>query len=162
MAIKERASGLFGRVQGLIDRVVNPETRSQFYSNVSNFANEQPILATFLAIQVLLSATPILIFASFTIGTVLLSLVTAALFSLFWVGVALLVLVPTLFITVSLGIAIWIWLVSSFLVARWVYNAMPINVKGKTEVGLPNGKKIVVTKSGEGFGDVKGEVRNGN
>jgi len=39
---------------------------------------------------------------------------------------------------------------------------MPINVKGKTEVGLPNGKKIVVTKSGEGFGDVKGEVRNGN
>jgi hypothetical protein len=63
-----------------------------------------------------------------------------------------------LFITVSLGIAVWIWLVTSFLVARWVYNVLPINVKGKTELGLPNGKKAVVTKTGGGYGDVKGEV----
>lgn len=28
-----------------------------------------------------------------------------------------------------------------------------MSVKGKTEVALPNGKKVVVEKSGEGYGD---------
>ncbi len=50
---------------------------------------------------------------------------------------------------------------SSFLVTRWVYNAVPINVRGKGEFGLPNGKKVVVNKSGEGYGDIKSEVKNG-
>jgi membrane protein implicated in regulation of membrane protease activity len=117
---------------------------------------------TFLAVQIFLSATPLLLFVSFTVGTLFLSLITAAVFSLFWIGVALLVLIPTLFVTVSIGIAVWIWLVSSFLIARWVYNVVPINVRGKTEVGLPNGRKAVVTKSGEGYGDLDGEVKNGN
>jgi len=52
--------------------------------------------------------------------------------------------------------------VSSFLIARWIYNILPINVKGKAEVGLPNGKKAVFDKSGEGYGDVGGEVRDNN
>lgn len=75
----------------------------------------------------------------------------------------LLVLIPTLFITVSLGIVVWIWAVTSFLVARWVYNVMPVNVKGKTEIGLPNGKKVVVDKEDgwRGEGKVKGEVVDG-
>lgn len=68
-------------------------------------------------------------------------------------------LVPTLFITVSLAIVVWVWAVSSFLIARWVYNIVPVNVRGRTEVGLPNGKTAVVEKTGEGYGDVKGEVR---
>jgi len=34
-------------------------------------------------------------------------------------------------------------------------------VKGTTEVGLPNGKKVVVDKSADGYGDLKGEVRDG-
>jgi len=85
------------------------------------------------------------------------------LFSLFWIGVALLVLVPTLFITVSLGIVVWIWAVSSFLVARWVYNVVPVNVRGKAEMGLPNGKKVVVNKE-DGWrseGRVEGKVVDG-
>jgi len=45
------------------------------------------------------------------------------------------------------------------LVARWVYNVVPVSVKGRTEVALPNGKVAVVEKTGEGYGDVKGEVR---
>lgn len=40
-----------------------------------------------------------------------------------------------------------IWAVSSFVVARWVYRVVPVNVRGKAEVGLPNGKKGVVEKS---------------
>lgn len=46
MAIKERASGVFGRVQRLVDvYVIKPETRSQCYSNIGTFASNQPILA---------------------------------------------------------------------------------------------------------------------
>jgi len=112
-------------------------------------------------IQFLLSFTPVALFLSFVLGALTLSLITALLFSLFWIGIALLVLVPTLFITVSLGIVVWIWAVSSFLVAKWVYNIVPVRVKGTTELGLPNGKNVVVDKSGDGYGDFKGEVRDG-
>jgi membrane protein implicated in regulation of membrane protease activity len=170
MAIQQSASGVFARAQSLVDRAVSPETRSQFYSNTNTFAHEQPILfvsssflnrspalipqQTFLAIQLALSSTPLLLFLSF---------VTALLFSLFWIGVALLLLLPTLFVTVSLGIVVWIWAVSSFLVARWVYDVVPVNVRGKAEVGLPNGKKIVVDKQDgwRGEGKVEGKVVDG-
>jgi hypothetical protein len=79
-------------------------------------------LQTFVLIQTLLSFTPVALFFAFALGTLALSFITALLFSLFWIGIALFVLVPTLFITVSLGIVLWVWAVSSFLVARWVYN----------------------------------------
>lgn len=42
-----------------------------------------------------------------------------------------------------------------------MYNAVPVSVKGNTEVALPNGKKVVVEKTEEGYGDVKAEVKNG-
>ena len=77
----------------------------------------------------------------------------------FWIGVALLILLPTLFITVSLAIAVWAWAVGSFLLARWVYSIIPLSAKGKAEVGYLNGnKKVVAAKTGEGYGDVKAEV----
>lgn len=43
---------------------------------------------------------------------------------------------------------------------RWLYNFLPVNVKGKAEVGMPNGKKIVLNKSGGGYGDVKAELKS--
>jgi hypothetical protein len=53
--------------------------------------------------------------------------------------------------------------VTSFLFARWVYNVFPVNVRGTAEMGLPNGKKVVVNKS-DGWmdnGGIKGEVVDG-
>jgi hypothetical protein len=38
---------------------------------------------------------------------------------------------------------------------------MPISVRGNTEVVLPNGKKAVLTKGGDGISSVKGEVKDG-
>ncbi|KAI9746663.1 MAG: hypothetical protein M1818_000377 [Claussenomyces sp. TS43310] len=152
--------GIYARLQNLADRVISPDTRQQVYVNVRGFADEQPFLASFILIQVILSFTPIAIFASFVLGTLLLSFVTALLFSLFWIGAALLVLVPTLFVSVSLGIGVWIWAVSSFLVARWVYNLIPVNVKGGMEVNMPNGKTMIVNKTGEGYGDVEAKVES--
>jgi hypothetical protein len=60
------------------------------------------------------------------------------------------VLVPTLFITVSLGFVVWVWAVSSFVVARWVYGFVPVSVRGRAEAGLPNGKREVVEKKEDG------------
>jgi hypothetical protein len=77
------------------------------------------------------------------LGLLLLSFITALLFSLFWIGIALLVLVPTLFITVSLGIVVWIWGVGSFAVARWVLRFVPVGgrERGKEVVGVNGGVK---------------------
>ncbi|CZT49764.1 uncharacterized protein RSE6_10653 [Rhynchosporium secalis] len=161
MAIQQRSSGVFSRMQSLVDNyIVTPSAREQYYKNTSTFAHDQPLIFTFLFTQLLLSSTPIALFLAFSLGLLLLSLVSALLFSLFWIGVALLVLVPTVFITVSLAIAVWVWALSSFLIARWVYNVVPVSVSGRTEVALPNGKTAVVEKTGDGFGDFKGAVKD--
>jgi hypothetical protein len=62
-------------------------------------------------------------------------------------------------VTVSLGIAVWIWAVSSFLVTRWAYNMIPLSVRGGMEVNMPNGKTVVVNKTGDGYGDVEAKVK---
>jgi membrane protein implicated in regulation of membrane protease activity len=87
------------------------------------------------------------VFLAFALGTLALSFITALLFSLFWIGIALFVLVPTLFITVSLGIVLWVWAVSSFLVARWVYNIVPSKSHVST---IPGDGKVVKSESDHG------------
>lgn len=42
---RQRASGLVAKVQSLVNRIVSPDTRHQFYSNVNDFATEKPLLA---------------------------------------------------------------------------------------------------------------------
>jgi len=166
MGIQQNASGAFARAQSLVDKVVSPSTRKTYYDKTSAFAHEQPLLfvcphgslssplpispdhsyankpQTFLLIQVIISSTPIALFLSFALGTLALSFITALLFSLFWIGVALLLLIPTLFITVSLGIVVWIWAVSSFLVARWVYNIVPVRAVKTTEEQLRDSLEV--------------------
>ncbi|CZR54282.1 uncharacterized protein PAC_04165 [Phialocephala subalpina] len=161
MAVQQRASGVFAHVQSLVDSyIISPQTRERYWNQAGTFAQEQPLLFTFVVAQLVFSFLPLALFASFVLGTLLLSLISALLFSLFWIGVALLVLVPTLFITVSLAFVFWVWAISSFLISKWVYDRIPVSIKGQSEVGLPNGKKLVVDK-GEGKGDFKGEVQNG-
>jgi hypothetical protein len=113
---------------------------------------------SFLYIQLALSSLPLLIFAGFSISTILLALGTALSFILFWVGTALLILLPTLFVTISTGLGIWVWGVGSFLLARWLYNLIPVSVRGVAEVDMPNGKTVRVDKTGEGFGDVHARI----
>jgi hypothetical protein len=67
-----------------------------------------------------------------------------------------------LFVTVGLGIGVWVWAISSFLVVRWIYGLIPISVKGAVKVEGVNGdgiggKKFVIEKR-DGLGDVKSEI----
>ncbi|KAH8595857.1 hypothetical protein B0O99DRAFT_144880 [Bisporella sp. PMI_857] len=163
MAIRDIPAGILARIQALVDRVVKPETRSQFYASIQTFATDQPILATFLLLQVLLSGLPLLLFASFAIGTLLVSFVSAILFSLFWIGLALLVLLPTLFVTVSAGLAVGLWAVGSVLIAKWAYNLLP-QTRGRIEAGYGGQRKTVVTKTEDSVldGGLRAEVRERN
>ena len=45
MAVRDIPSNIITRVQSLLNAVVRPDTRQQIYTNISSFANEQPILA---------------------------------------------------------------------------------------------------------------------
>lgn len=65
---------------------------------------------------------PVLLFASFALGTVALAAISALFFSLFWIGVAALVLGPTLFVTSSLALLAWVWVVGTYLAATFAYG----------------------------------------
>merc|ERR1712093_308074 len=83
MAIQQRTSGIFSRVQSLVDNyIVTPSAREKYYNSISTFAQEQPLLFTFLLFQLILSFTPIALFLSFSLGVLFLSLITALLFAL--------------------------------------------------------------------------------
>ncbi|KAM3152395.1 hypothetical protein ABEW05_007200 [Botrytis cinerea] len=151
-------AGTYSRVQRTIDRVVTPERRSQFYGQVSEFFQEQPLIATFLLATLSISLVPLFLFTTFTLSVLALSFVSAILFSFFWIGIALLLLVPTLFVTCGLGILVWVWAVSSWVVARWLYGFVPAS-NGTGELRFPNGKKMVVKKE-EGEAP-RAEYRNG-
>jgi len=144
-----------------------PSARQQYYSNAVTFAREQPLLLTFLLPPLLLSLTPLTLFLTFSISTLLFSLLTAAAFILFWVGLAVLVLIPTLFVTLGLGVIVGIWGVCSWLVARWVYgfvfgggearNGKEVKVVKVVAGGKKNGYSGVEV---DGNGGVKTEVGN--
>jgi hypothetical protein len=44
MANQQRVSGIYARVQSLVDRVISPATRKQYYDKTTAFAQEQPLL----------------------------------------------------------------------------------------------------------------------
>ena len=45
MAIQQRTSGIFSRVQSLVDNyIVTPSAREKYYNSISTFAQEQPLL----------------------------------------------------------------------------------------------------------------------
>lgn len=151
-----------GMSKNVANNVVSPETRRDFYNGVKSFCIEQPYIASFMATQSLFNAVPIGIFSSFCLGLIIFTFFVGLCFVMFWVGAAMLVLVPVLAITGTFAIATWAWMVGSFLAMRWIYSMTPLSVRGVTEVGMPSGKKLVVSKSGEGYGDVHANVeRNG-
>ncbi|KAI9677395.1 MAG: hypothetical protein M1817_006348 [Caeruleum heppii] len=151
---RQQASSLAGRAQNFIDSYAPPEKRQEVSKNAYSFANEQPLVAAFILTQVTLSTLPLLLFTTFTVGTLVLSTIAALAFSLFWIGVAILVLVPTLFITFSIGILVWLWLVGTWITLRYAYKTLNSAMGGvpeiKAEVRTANGLTSVSTISQDG------------
>ncbi|KAJ4389536.1 hypothetical protein N0V93_007006 [Gnomoniopsis smithogilvyi] len=122
MAVLDYVNGTLESARRQADRVVTPDSRQKAYDALWSFAQERPILSSFLAAQVLFSLLPLLLFASFAFGTVALAAISALLFSLFWIGVAALVLGGTLFVTSSLALLSWAWVVGAYLAASFAYG----------------------------------------
>ncbi|KAK2596017.1 hypothetical protein N8I77_013528 [Diaporthe amygdali] len=122
MAVYDYVSGTIDSARRQADRVVSPHDRQKAYDSVLSFAQEQPLLFSFIVAQLLLSLVPILLFASFVLGTVALALFTAVIFSLFWIGVASIILGSTLFVTFGLAALGWLWFVGTYLAANFVYG----------------------------------------
>ncbi|KKY37116.1 hypothetical protein UCDDA912_g02867 [Diaporthe ampelina] len=122
MAVYDYVSGTIDSARRQADRVVSPRDRQKAYDSVLAFAQEQPLLFSFIVAQLLLSLVPILLFASFVLGAVAVALFTAVIFSLFWIGVASIVLGSTLFVTFGLAALGWLWLVGAYLAANFVYG----------------------------------------
>jgi hypothetical protein len=47
------------------------------------------------------------------------------------------------------------WVVTTFLVAKWAYNMLPPNVRGEWELEKSNGKNKIAYKHGNGYSDAK-------
>lgn len=72
--------------------------------------------------QSLFALVPVLLFTSFALGVICLACVTALLFSLFWVGLAVLVLGSALFVTSTVAVLAWLWVVAAYVAASFVYG----------------------------------------
>lgn len=117
-----RASSFMGRIQQLVDKIIPPESRRELARTTNAFASRQPLLASFLATQLALSALPLLLFFSFSVITLVGVAATAVLFAAFWIGAALLILVPTLFVTFFTALFVWIWVVGAYALWRFTYR----------------------------------------
>jgi len=55
MGIQQRASGVVARIQSLVDKVVSPDARKEYYSKTVAFAQDQPILFVRFSIDLQIS-----------------------------------------------------------------------------------------------------------
>lgn len=164
MAVYDYVTGTVDLARRQANRIVSPEDRQKAYDTVNAFANDRPLLFSFIVAQLLFSLVPVLLFASFVLGTLTLALFTAVASSLFWIGVFSLVLGSTLFITFALATLAWIWLVSVYVTGNFVYGLIAGNgeisgqdIKAKMEEKWASINKASLTNDGNGTNGVKQE-----
>ncbi|KAK8137147.1 hypothetical protein PG984_005087 [Apiospora sp. TS-2023a] len=146
---KSEANGIFAYGQRQVDRVVSPPTRQKAYDATTSFAQERPLTFAFIVSQSVFSLLPLMLFVSFALSTIVFALVCGLVFSLFWIGIATLLLVPTLFVTCTVAILVWIWAVATFVFARRIYQMIPASVRGDMAIRMPGtGQQVVFQKNG--------------
>jgi ABC-type multidrug transport system fused ATPase/permease subunit len=117
---------LTNRTKAVVNRVLPPERLENAQQHLISFATTHPVLATLVLSQVVFSGIPLILFVLLTVGVLVFSLVAALviallgslLFTVFCVGIALLFLLPTLFVTTFLGVGVWFWAWSAYLIVR--------------------------------------------
>lgn len=147
-------SGVLSSLQGIggklsstfmnvLNRVLPPDKRAEILNSLQNFAINNPKLAAFLAIQIILTGFPLLLFITFSVTVFLFSLITAlligvlaaVLFTVFMVGVALLVIIPTVFLTTFTATFIFLWGLGGYYILKW-FN------EGEAPDGTTIGEKL--------------------
>ncbi|KAH8733214.1 hypothetical protein GQ44DRAFT_766268 [Phaeosphaeriaceae sp. PMI808] len=146
------ASSAGKQIQTTTDKLFPPQQRDQKLKELHTFANRNPKLATFLAVQITLTGIPLLLFILFAISTLLISLSTCLLFAittafiytLFAVGIALIFLIPTLFIASCAASCFFLWGLVVYMILRRLNEgeepAKPGTRVGDKLHGLTGGK----------------------
>ncbi|KAK7740858.1 hypothetical protein SLS62_011003 [Diatrype stigma] len=116
-------------------------------AKLTNRRLSQSLIAT----QLFFATLPILCFATFTVSAAGAALAGALLFALFWTGVALFVfLVPALLVASAAAALVWLWAISAFLVARWVYLRTQTAQQETTITPTPTASKLAAVQNGQG------------
>jgi len=113
--------------KSIMDSIISPQRRERLQSQAQDFASDHPKLATFIAINLILTGIPVGLFALFTAATFLFSTVTglvlgllgAIVFTLMATGTALAVLLPTMMVTTGVSAFLFFWGLVVFYALRW-------------------------------------------
>ncbi|OAL50899.1 hypothetical protein IQ07DRAFT_537141 [Pyrenochaeta sp. DS3sAY3a] len=165
--LQHTTSRVGNQIQITTNRVLPPKKREEIVDNVHAFANRNPKLAAFLAIQIVLTGIPLLVFLAFATTTLLVSLTTCILlgilaalaFTFIAVGLALILVVPTVFLASCSATVIFVWSFAGYLVLRRFNDGeapgKPGTRVGDTLHGLTGGR--LGLWSGDAPGGKKGE-----
>ena len=126
-AVQDRTINLLNSGKAYGNHYFPPSKREEVQQQVTTFAQSRPKVAGFLLAHLLLSGTPLLVFAAFSttvlVSSLLMGVVVGVLAALsvtgFAVGLALLILLPTLFVTIFAGIVLFVWGVIAWYVYAW-------------------------------------------
>ncbi|KAI1076686.1 hypothetical protein F5B20DRAFT_555181 [Whalleya microplaca] len=154
---KARARSVIAYGQRQLNRVLSPTTRQKAYDSITSFAGERPLLFSFIALQLFLASTPLLLFTGFALCTTIFSLVCGIAFVLFWASIGLLFLLPTLFATLAVGTAVWAWGATTFIVGRWVYSKLPANARARNGGDGDSDKQVIFGSRGAAAGEAGGK-----
>jgi len=113
--------------KSIVDSMISPQTRQRLQSQAQDFASDHPKLATFIAINLILTGIPVGLFAVFTAATFLFSTVTGLVlgllggivFTLVATGTALAALLPTMLVTTGISCFLFFWGLVVFYALRW-------------------------------------------
>ncbi|KMP03290.1 hypothetical protein CIRG_02981 [Coccidioides immitis RMSCC 2394] len=111
----------------LLDQIIPPCRREDITSRAYAFSRSRPLLASFLASQLVFCGVPLsllflhvasVLFFSFATAIVIGS-ICALLFTAVCVGLALLVLIPILMVTSFVGLTVWFWALLGWYILGW-------------------------------------------
>jgi xanthosine utilization system XapX-like protein len=169
--LQSSVTNLVSTGHGYIDRFFPPHKRQAWKEWLTNFATQNPRLASFLLSQLALSGPALALFIIMTLTIVIFALVAgilvgllgALLFIVAALGFALIILLPTLFFTTAAAVFFWLWGMGTYYIVKW-FNEKPVpgihtelaeGVKEQSGLGdLPglNGESLLGGGTGGGAG----------
>lgn len=155
-ALKSTFTCTLSTLISIVDQKIPPSRRAAIKSRTYAFAQDRPVLASFLASQLVCSGVPLfllilqivsVLFFSFATAIVIGS-ICALIFTSVCVGLALLVLVPILIVTTFAGLTVWVWAWIGWYVLDWTGVMEWRRTVGneKDEKRRKNGGDIVTVK----------------
>ncbi|KAL1838481.1 hypothetical protein VTJ49DRAFT_2619 [Mycothermus thermophilus] len=162
-------SKLLYSAQRFTDNVIPPETRERVATQTRTFAEQRPFLLTFLTLQVLFAAFPLLLLITslllslaFFAGVTLLALAfvsTAVCLTLFVTAVFF--VLPVFVVSSTAATFAWVAAVGAYVAARWIWNSyvsLRVDDGGAPWVeGMGTGEKNGEGKKGTDVGIYAGD-----